>query len=182
MTPNGIGFGYERAGVFPEGTIHPSAGLVTVNSTAVDDYLDENRVAFAHVISIDAEGHDPWVLRGLSKSFAARRVGVVEFEVSGRKEITKWSAEHQVNMTLGPTVHWLHQLQYDCFWETPSGCVVPMSGRCWRPATFEKAEGNAVCALRHHYSRVFWSLAAECASCTGAQLMQKVSVARGAGR
>ena len=91
-----------------------------MDAIALDDYMDSRRIGFAHVVSIDTEGHDALVVRGMARALAAARVGVVEFEFG-----PNWLLRDHGSQRLSDLLTWLDQLGYGCFVETKSGCLVP---------------------------------------------------------
>lgn len=179
MTPNfGLGVGYEmaRAG---GASGHPG------RSVRLDDYFDEEEVRHVHVLSMDLESWDGLALRGLARSFGAQRVGLVEFEAKRQG----WGAETarharlaaaSGDLRLDQTVRWLGSFGYGCFFQTRSGCVVPISGACWQEAFGPPTGGgNALCAVGAPLS-LLWKLSDECARCSAEQLAAlRGGVARG---
>ena len=179
MTPNfGLGVGYEmaRAG---GASGHPG------RSVRLDDYFDEEEVRHVHVLSMDLESWDGLALRGLARSFGAQRVGLVEFEAKRQG----WGAETarharlaaaSGDLRLDQTVRWLGSFGYGCFFQTRSGCVVPISGACWQEAFGPPTGGgNALCAVGAPLS-LQWKLSDECARCSAEQLAAlRGGVARG---
>ena len=179
MTPNfGLGVGYEmaRAG---GASGHPG------RSVRLDDYFDEEEVRHVHALSMDLESWDSLALRGLARSFGAQRVGLVEFEAKRQG----WGAETarharlaaaSGDLRLDQTVRWLGSFGYGCFFQTRSGCVVPVSGACWKETFGPPAGGgNALCAVGAPLS-LQWKLSDECARCSAEQLAAlRGGVARG---
>lgn len=155
------GLGYEKASYRPMW----GWGYVRSHSLALDDYFAEEEIKFAHVLSIDAEGADTQILRGLSDTLAANRVGVVEFEGKGRDA----DAEN---------VEWLRHMNYSCFVETASGCILPAScGTSSVLCRTAKGEsdtcGNFVCG-QGAFLEQLWLLSNACATCSPEELQARV--------
>lgn len=169
MTPNfGLGVGYEMARA---GGASGHVGRMM----RLDDYLEEEEVRHVHVLSMDLESWDGLALRGLTGSFAARRVSIVEFEAKRQG----WGAEtaRQARLAaasgelrLDQTVRWLGSFGYGCFFQTKSGCVVPVSGACWQVAFGPPTcGGNGLCAVGTPLT-LLWNLSDECARCSVEQM------------
>ena len=84
------------------------------------------------------------------------------------------------DLRLDQTVRWLGSFGYGCFFQTRSGCVVPVSGACWKETFGPPAGGgNALCAVGAPLS-LLWKLSDECARCSAEQLAAlRGGVARG---
>ena len=91
----------------------------------------------AWLVSIDTEGHDALVLEGMRRTLTARRVAIVQFEVSGRGF---WSnggggrtprAYSRERRSLRHVISSFESTGYECFWELTDG-LLPLSGACWR--------------------------------------------------
>jgi FkbM family methyltransferase len=53
---------------------------VTVETTTIDAYMEENFIDRLDIVKIDVEGHEISVLRGAARAFSERRIGTVMFE------------------------------------------------------------------------------------------------------
>jgi len=97
---------------------------------------DPASVAF--LLKVDAEGHDPQVLRGAEPLLAGRRVKFVMFEVND-----KWHAAGTGSL-LG-VVKWLHGLRMGCAFVTHEA-LLPLSGAAAAPWHDRAVElSNVVC-------------------------------------
>ena len=86
------------------------------------------------------------MLQGMTRTLAAHRVDVVEFEFN-----RKWKAVLQNARPMAPIVEWLRQMGYICFWQGNKGALAQISGGCYREETrtrFGFARSNAVCTHR----------------------------------
>ena len=133
----------------------------------LDDYLDAQRIGFAHVVSIDTEGHDALVLRGLARALSAARVGVIEFEVG-----PNWGEVAHGSQRLLDVLAWLDQLGYGCFVATKSGCIVPTRIPDATSPPFDRSppSGNVVCGAPGAYVNALAQFAKRCACCMAEQL------------
>jgi len=156
----GSGLGWER------GSIGDGRGTVAMDAVALDDYIDAHGIGFAHVVSIDTEGHDALVVRGLARALGAARVGVLEFEFG-----KEFSPSHGYQR-LSELLAWLDQLGYGCYVETRSGCLVPTRSPSDGSALRSPANGNMVCGARGAYVNALAQFAKRCACCTIGQLRQ----------
>ena len=159
----GSGLGWER------GSVGDGRGTVAMDAVALDDYIDAHAISFAHVVSIDTEGHDALVVRGLARALRAARVGVLEFEFG-----QNWLSPFHGSQRLTELLAWLDQLGYGCFVETKSGCLVPTRGPSdgGSSALRSPANGNMVCGARGAYGNALAQFAKRCACCTIGQLRQ----------
>ena len=174
-TPNwgAVGFGFERAGVqltneqMVEGT--ESAGRTSRHyhfgrAVRLGEYFEEEEVSFAHVVQIDCENFDGLVLVGMAPWLRRGRVGVVQFEIPGFE--VGPSRRPVGNLTLGNILRWM-PLNYACFLETRSACLVPIApAHCGWTDVLDGpgVSGNAVCALEGAYQDALWHVAGRCAS------------------
>ena len=121
-------------------------------------------VGLQHVthVQIDAEGHDALVLEGLQKTLARRAVNIVEFEYgsTGYWTIDPGQGVHfREKRTLGGVLKWLKRLSYACFLQGNSGCLLPVSGSCFRHE-WERDQrwANFVCATGAFATKM-WKMA-----------------------
>ena len=109
------------------------------------------------MLSIDAEGYDPLVLRGATKLLTHRRVAVLEVEYHA---VGEW-ATTDLRQLLG----WLRSLGYACFWQSNYGVLAPalLDQEC----TFPKVWSNLLCAAEPGIDAAFESLTARFAGPRG---------------
>ena len=181
-TPRGgVGMGYERASASmpSEGSAPPTQGAHLGRAVRLDDYMDQEDIAFAHVVAIDVEGWDGLVLHGLERALTAQRVGVLQAELSG----ARWVGATTRGLPFRETIDWMWGFGYGCFLETKSGCIHPVSDLCWHKG----CGGNIVCG-QGPYLRELQSLAQGCRQCSFEQISRHAGVsfseaiARRAGR
>eukprot|EP00947_MAST-08B_sp_MAST-8B-sp1_P005436 g5436.t1 len=93
------------------------------------------------ILSIDAEGHDPAVLRGARGMLAAHRVRYIEFE---HHEIGLWR-----HTSLSAVVRDLDFYGFDCYWAGHGG-LWAITGLMWHRSydTLMKRWSNVVCVAR----------------------------------
>ena len=92
------------------------------------------------ILSVDAEGNDPLVLRGAARALASGRVRYLEFE---HQRYRAWS-----KLELADTIRELDDFGYECFWALDKGKLVTIT-RCWHPTwTHKHSWSNVVCARR----------------------------------
>ena len=121
-----------------------------VDVTTIDDFFRAQSIASVYHLTIDTEGYDALVLEGAAESLRARRVALLEFEVSkGGYWTTRKRpslAHYRERRTLRATTRKLDAAGYACFWQTEAG-LVPLSGPCWRPEfDMFRTWSNVVCA------------------------------------
>mmetsp|Transcript_33710 Transcript_33710/g.88642 ORF Transcript_33710/g.88642 Transcript_33710/m.88642 type:complete len:302 (-) Transcript_33710:475-1380(-) len=123
--------------------------------TTVDAFLQANSIDHVHYVSIDTEGEDPLVMKGMADSLKAHRVDVLEFEYNRR-----WKVVMQNPRPVGPFVEWMHTLGYTCFWQGNNGALAQMTSPCYVEETrtrFGFARSNAVCSYREDIVAAFRS-------------------------
>ena len=114
--------------------------------TTVDAFMQTNRIEHVHLVSIDTEGEDPLVIKGMAQGLAAKSIDVIEFEYNRR-----WKTVMQNPRPVGPFIEWMRQHGYYCFWQGNSGALAQMSAPCYLEETrnrFGFARSNAVCSHR----------------------------------
>ena len=161
--------GYERASAsMPlEGSAPPTQGAHLGRAVRLDDYMDQEDIAFAHVVAIDVEGWDGLVLHGLERALTAQRVGVLQAELSG----AGWVGATPRGLPFRETIDWMWGFGYGCFLETKSGCIHPVSDLCWHKG----CGGNIVCG-QGPYLRELQSLAQGCRQCSFEQISRHAGV------
>ena len=121
--------------------------------TTIDRFMAERRIERAHFVSIDTEGEDSLVLRGMARSLAEKRVDVLEFEYS-----RKWKLVLGSTKPLSPVIEWLRELGYLCFWQGNAGHLAQVSAPCFREDNYHRfgfTRSNVVCSHRPDILRVF---------------------------
>ena len=121
------------------------------------DAVAERRGRPVEVLLIDAEGHDPNVMKGAARTLASGTIGYLEFEVNNAGA---WKFT-----SLNDTVVELDHSGFDCFWAGKSHLF--LITRCWHAAyenrggSFGSVWGNVVCAHRKHsqWHDALWQVA-----------------------
>lgn len=157
---NHTGFVYTRpdvkAGFEAFGMVRPEnqrSWHVSRPVTTIDHFMAARRIERAHFVSIDTEGEDSLVLRGMARSLAEKRVDVLEFEYS-----RKWKLVLGNSRPLGPVIEWLRERGYFCFWQGNTGHLAQVSAPCFREDNFHRfgfTRSNLVCSHRPDILRVF---------------------------
>lgn len=122
-----------------------SKRAVPRNVTTVDAFLAAREIDRVALASVDTEGWDGFVLRGMARALEAKRIDVVEFEY-----VRAWK-QHLGERALDSTLRWLHGLGYACFWQGNRGALAQASGACWSEAFHERIShrwSNLVCSHR----------------------------------
>ena len=113
-----------------------------VQLSTVDDLVTRYQLPrVIDVLTIDAEGHDPLVLEGMSAVLRDKRVTLLEFEYHSKGF---WNTKHPNSRTLERSTSMLGDMGYRCYLEGPPSVYLPINQGCWR-ARFE----------RHKWSNVF---------------------------
>jgi hypothetical protein len=97
------------------------------------------------VCTVDAEGHDPLVLEGMSAALRDKRVTLLEFEYHSKGF---WSPKHRESRTLQQVTAMLDQMGYRCYLEGSPSVYLPLTQGCWRP-TFERHKWSNVFCTHH---------------------------------
>ena len=125
--------------------------MVTTNITTVDEFMLEQGLREAFIVSIDVEGFDALVLEGMRRTIEERRVRIFEFEF-GKKGFWAHSDAAETRSLTGMLRGWLGRAGYSCFWQTKSGQLVPVLDPCWvralaiEPARSKLIWSNLLCA------------------------------------
>ena len=114
-----------------------------LNGLPLDDYLQQESLRRVHLVSIDTEGHDAFVLEGLRGSLSRGVVDVVEFEFNS--VLGSWNSRSSTHRTLRETLSTLESFRYGCFWQDSAGCISPASGTCWKNGFERVGWSNLVC-------------------------------------
>lgn len=132
--------GVEKCGVASEAGMDEglSTGL-TVEATTVDAWLAREGLDRLDVLAIDAEGHDPQVLRGAEGLLRRGGARIVEFEYHLLRE---WSVTQ-----LQDVVEWLDGFGYDCFFLQRGSTALRLTG-CWHPSYEVHRWSNVLCVAR----------------------------------
>ena len=133
-----------------------------VRAVALDDYLAQENIAHAHLVSIDAERHDGHVLRGMRSALRTRAVELVDFEYTETRNMAK---PHPGETRIETTLALMDEVGYGCFWVVRDQ-LVPLSDGChvawlhaWRQ-TRSLMQGNIVCSHGVMLDEL-WTLAGE---------------------
>eukprot|EP01062_Namystynia_karyoxenos_P048327 TRINITY_DN36749_c0_g1_i1.p1 TRINITY_DN36749_c0_g1~~TRINITY_DN36749_c0_g1_i1.p1 ORF type:complete len:412 (+),score=136.95 TRINITY_DN36749_c0_g1_i1:85-1320(+) len=135
----------------PDGSGH----FTTVPTTTVDRLVDLHaadgrRVWFLH---IDANGHDPRVLRGAERALAAGRVEFLDFEYSTGPGAVYDKGANSLRSVVGR----LGAAAYRCFmalYRSPARdrvLLLPLSGRWWHDDFEHGKWANIFCAHERHF-------------------------------
>lgn len=111
-----------------------------VEATTIDAWLRAEGLDRLDVLAVDAEGHDPAVLKGADKLLAAGRVRILEFE---RHYLRDWAVN-----TVRDHVERLDGYGYECFLQQRGFLLRATGEGCWLKQFDEKDWGNLICALR----------------------------------
>ena len=115
-----------------------------ITGFALDDYITQEGLRRVHMLQVDTEGHDAFVLEGLRGSLARGVVDVLEFEFNSK--LGAWNSRSTQHRTLNGVLQTLDSHGYGCFWQTADGCLSPASGQCYRPNFERVGWSNLVCA------------------------------------
>ena len=110
----------------------------------LDEYIAQEGLRRIHLVSIDTEGHDAYVIEGLKDTLAKGAIDVLEFEFNS--QLGSWNAKSTTRRTLQATLTTLESFSYQCFWQDSRGCLSPASGACWRNGFERVGWSNLVCA------------------------------------
>lgn len=119
-------------------------GLVR-NVTTVDAFMATRRIERLSFVSVDTEGWDGFVLRGMRGALERKAVDVFEFEY-----MRAWK-QHLGATGLADTLRWLDGIGYTCFWQGNRGALAQASGGCWVDEFQTRIShrwSNLVCAHR----------------------------------
>ena len=115
------------------------------NVTTVDAFLSSRRLTRIALVSIDTEGWDAFVMRGMERSLRAKAIDAFEFEY------TRAWKPHFGEHALAEHLRWLDDLGYTCFWQGNRGALAQANGGCWREEDHGRLShrwSNLVCAHR----------------------------------
>ena len=111
----------------------------------MDDFLAARRISRVALVSIDTEGWDAYVMRGMQRALAAKTIDAFEFEY------TRAWKPHFGERALAEHLAWLDGLGYTCFWQGNRGALAQANGGCWRDSEHPRLShrwSNLVCAHR----------------------------------
>jgi len=134
--------GYESVAAL---TKAPARKAVTRNVTTVDAFMEARRIERIGLISVDTEGWDGFVLRGMGGALQRKAIDVIEFEY-----MRAWK-QHLGQTALADTLRWLDSVGYTCFWQGNRGALAQASGGCWVDEFQTRIShrwSNLVCASR----------------------------------
>lgn len=115
------------------------------NVTTVDAFLAARRIERVGLVSIDTEGWDAFVMRGMEGALRRRAIDAFEFEY------TRAWKPHLGEHALKEHLAWLDGLGYTCFWQGNRGAVAQANMGCWREeyhARISHRWSNLVCTAR----------------------------------
>ena len=124
------------------------------NVTTVDAFLAARGIPKVALVSIDTEGWDAFVIRGMERSLKARAVDVFEFEYT-----RLWKA-HFGEHALREHLRWVDSLGYTCFWQGNRGSLAQANMGCWKEEHHSRIShrwSNLVCTWRPDLIAVFRS-------------------------
>lgn len=122
------------------------------NVTTIDAFLAARGIGRVGLVSIDTEGWDAFVMRGMEGALRARRVDAVEFEY------TRAWKPHLGERALAEHLRWLDGVGYTCFWQGNRGALAQANGGCWRDTYHERIShrwSNLVCTARDDLVALF---------------------------
>ena len=118
---------------------------VVRNVTTVDAFLAARGIARVGLVSIDTEGWDAFVMRGMERSLRAHAIDAFEFEY------TRAWKPHLGEQALKDHLAWLDGLGYTCFWQGNRGALAQANMGCWRDEYHSRIShrwSNLVCSWR----------------------------------
>lgn len=133
----------------------PRRRALARNVTTIDAFLAARGIAHVGLVSIDTEGWDAFVMRGMERALRARKVDTVEFEYT-RAWKPHWG-EHALKEHLA----WLDGVGYTCFWQGNRGVLAQANGACWRDEYHDRIShrwSNLVCTARDDLISLFRSI------------------------
>lgn len=106
----------------------------------VDSLKSEFSLPRVDILTISAEGADPYVLQGALETL--RTVRYLQFEIHRDLRETAWD-----KTTLQSVVAMLDSKGFECYWSGNNGHLLSMN-RCWKSRFEMEAWGNAACVKR----------------------------------
>ena len=143
--------GYESVSAMRQ----PRGRALPRNVTTVDLFLAARGIPRVGLVSIDTEGWDAFVMRGMERSLRARAIDAVEFEY------TRAWKPHLGEHALKDHLAWLDSVGYTCFWQGNRGALAQANGGCWKDEYHERIShrwSNLVCTARDDLLEVFRSV------------------------
>ena len=118
---------------------------VVRNVTTVDSFLAAEGIERVGLVSIDTEGWDHYVMRGMEGAMRRRAIDAVEFEY------TRAWKPHLGDHALKLHLDWMDTLGYVCFWQGNRGSLAQANAGCWRDEFHSRVShrwSNLVCTAR----------------------------------
>ena len=115
------------------------------NVTTIDAFLTERHIERVALVSIDTEGWDAFVMRGMERALRRKAIDVFEFEY------TRAWKPHLGEHALSDHLAWLDSLGYTCFWQGNRGELAQANGGCWHDEYHGRIShrwSNLVCTAR----------------------------------
>lgn len=122
------------------------------NVTTIDDFMRTRGIERVALVSIDTEGWDAFVMRGMSRALERKAVDLFEFEY------TRAWKPHLGEHALAGHLRWLDQVGYTCFWQGNRGALAQANAGCWREEDHSRIShrwSNLVCTHRPDLLAVF---------------------------
>ena len=126
--------------------------LITRNVTTIDTFMAARGIERVGLVSIDTEGWDAFVMRGMEKAMRARKIDAVEFEY------TRAWKPNLGEKALSQHLEWLDGVGYTCFWQGNRGALAQANGGCWKEeyhARISHRWSNLVCTAREDLKSLF---------------------------
>lgn len=121
------------------------ARAIVRNVTTVDAFMAARKIERVGLVSIDTEGWDAFVIRGMESALRRRAIDAFEFEY------TRAWKPHLGEHALKDHLVWLDRLGYTCFWQGNRGALAQANMGCWKDEFHERIShrwSNLVCTAR----------------------------------
>ena len=114
--------------------------------------LQARRIERLSFVSVDTEGWDGFVLRGMRGALERKVVDVFEFEY-----MRAWK-QHLGATGLADTLRWLDGVGYTCFWQGNRGALAQASGGCWVDEFQTRMYGDPTDVFQHTQDQRVWAV------------------------